>query len=188
MQGRADATSDAPGGLNASMSFEEWYGVANFLHFEAELLDLRQYREWLKLLCDDFVVWAPLARNVHSSNTDDEHRRGPTEVAWIDEGVETLTKRAVQLETGEHWAEEPVSRVSRMVTNIMAERSEHDDSQIRVTSRVLIYRNRGDVATDVLTARRVDLINVGVEGYRFAERHVFLNQNVLTAGTLPPFL
>ena len=40
------------------------------------------------------------------------------QMSWFNEGKWTLTKRAEQILTGVHWAEEPLSRVCRMVSNV----------------------------------------------------------------------
>ncbi len=38
--------------------------IEDFLYREADLLDQRQFREWLDLLADDLVYFMPIRRNV----------------------------------------------------------------------------------------------------------------------------
>ena len=71
-------------------------------------------REWLALLAEDIRYWMPLNRNVRFGQTD-RFTRERQDVAWFDEGRETLAQRVAQLATGIHWAEEPQSRTSHLV-------------------------------------------------------------------------
>jgi len=92
--------------------------IAQFLYTEAELLDERRHDEWLGLLADDIRYWMPMRRNVKYGDTDREFTRETEDVSWFDEGKETLTRRVRQIQTGIHWAEEPRSRITHMVSNV----------------------------------------------------------------------
>src|SRR5213596_2941470 len=92
--------------------------IAEFLYREAELLDERRYEEWLALLADDIRYWMPMRRNVKYGESEREFTRSQRDINWFDEGKETLERRVKQIETGIHWAEEPVSRISHLVTNV----------------------------------------------------------------------
>src|SRR5579863_8822948 len=92
--------------------------IAQFLYTEAELLDERRFDEWLALLADDIRYWMPMRRNVKYGETEREFTRETEDVSWFDEGKDTLTRRVRQLQTGIHWAEEPVSRITHMVSNV----------------------------------------------------------------------
>ena len=92
--------------------------IADFLYREAELLDERRYREWLDLLADDIRYWMPMRRNVKFGEEAREFTREGQDIAWFDEGKDTLVRRVRQIQTGIHWAEEPVSRISHLVTNV----------------------------------------------------------------------
>src|SRR4051812_24385543 len=96
---------------------QTWWRVSQFLHFEADLLDDRHYEQWLTLLDEDVHYRMPIARNVRRDQTDREYTAAG-EVAWFDEGIATLRQRVAQIKTGIHWAEEPTSRTSHLVTNI----------------------------------------------------------------------
>ena len=68
--------------------------VAEFLYAEAELLDERHYDDWLALLADDIRYWMPMRRNVkYGDATGREFTREGADIAWFDEGKETLTRR-----------------------------------------------------------------------------------------------
>src|SRR5206468_2351367 len=91
--------------------------VEEFLYAEADLLDERRFEEWLELLTEDVRYWMPMAKNFRFGEQEREYTRELRDVAWIDEGKITLSQRVQQLLTGIHWAEEPLSRVSHLVTN-----------------------------------------------------------------------
>src|SRR3954468_3298116 len=92
--------------------------IEEFLYREAELLDGRRYQDWLALLADDIRYWMPMRRNVKYGESEREFTRSTTDINWFDEGKGTLSPRVKQIETGIHWAEEPVSRISRLVSNV----------------------------------------------------------------------
>ena len=97
--------------------------IEEFLYHEADLLDERRYEEWLALVADDVRYWMPMRRNVKFGEEAREFTRAGQDINWFDEGKETLTRRVKQILTGIHWAEEPVSRISHMVSNIRLSRS-----------------------------------------------------------------
>src|SRR5260370_30080940 len=86
--------------------------VAEFLYREAELLDERRYADWLTLLADDIRYWMPMRRNVKFGEEGREFTREGTDIAWFDEGKDTLTRRVRQIGTRLHCAEEPPTAVS----------------------------------------------------------------------------
>ena len=90
--------------------------IAQFLYAEAELLDERRHDEWLDLLAPDIRYWMPMRRNVKFGETDREFTRETDDICWFDEGKDTLTRRVRQIQTGIHWAEEPRSRITHMVS------------------------------------------------------------------------
>jgi 3-phenylpropionate/cinnamic acid dioxygenase small subunit len=166
--------------------------VARFLHHEAELLDEGRYEEWLDLLADDLRYAMPLRLNVAHG---DVAARGTTrpgeEVCWFDEGKATLTKRVEQIRTGVHWAEEPFSRVTRMVANIQVGPLEPATGDVTVSSRFLLYRNRVADETDLFVGRRTDTlrrrVTDGGPGWELHQRLILLDQNVLLAKNLTMF-
>ena len=67
--------------------------VTEFLYREAELLDERRYDEWLALLADDLRYWMPMRRNVKYGEEQREFTREGQDIAWFDEGKDTLVRR-----------------------------------------------------------------------------------------------
>lgn len=171
----------------ADRDYKLHWSVEQFMFREADLLDERRFREWLDLLHEDLEYQVPLRRNVHSRQMDRENTNAGVDVMWFDEDKETLRKRVIQLETGEHWAEEPISRVSHLVSNV---RVVHvDDDSVQVTSRFLVYRNRVDTETDTLVGRRFDTLVRGAAGsWLLRKRVALIDQSVLMAKNLTVFL
>jgi len=163
--------------------------VSDFLHHEADLLDERRFDEWLDLLADDLTYVMPLRLNV--SHAEQEARgvtRAGEETCWFDEGKRTLEKRVAQIRTGVHWAEEPFSRVSHLVSNIRVTGVRPDipaAAEVEVGCRFLVYRNRVESETDFFVGRRTDTLRRSKDGgWLIARRQLLLDQNVLLAKNL----
>lgn len=164
--------------------------IESFLYREAELLDERQYEEWLGLLAEDVRYWMPMRRNVKFGELEREFTREGQDVNWFDEGKETLTRRVQQILTGVHWAEEPLSRICHMVSNIQildVTPSASEPSDVRVKSRFLIYRNRVETETDILVGKREDVLHRVDGQWRISRRKIVLDQNVLLSKNLTFF-
>ena len=164
--------------------------VTEFLYREAELLDERRYDEWLALLADDLRYWMPMRRNVKYGEEQREFTREGQDIAWFDEGKDTLTRRVRQIETGIHWAEEPQSRISHLVSNVQlveAPPSVAEVQEVTVRCRFLIYRNRVETETDILVGKREDVLRREDQEWRIARRKIILDQNVLLSKNLTFF-
>jgi 3-phenylpropionate/cinnamic acid dioxygenase small subunit len=164
--------------------------VEDFLFAEAELLDDRRYDEWLALFTDDVRYWMPLRLNVRWQDRDAD-TSGEDEVGWTDDDKETLTKRVRQIQTGIHWAEEPVSRVSHVVSNVRIAPPAitlAEGQTITVKSHFIVYRNRLETETDLLVGRRDDQLRRTDGQLRIANRKILIEQSVLMAKNLTVFL
>ena len=164
--------------------------IEEFFYKEAELLDERRFEEWLELFTDDARYWMPMRRNVKFGELEREFTREGLDINWFDEGKDTLTQRVKQLLTGVHWAEEPLSRICHMVSNVQILRATpavSEPSQVLVKCRFLIYRNRVDTETDILVGKREDMLRKVNGQWEIAQRKVILDQNVLLAKNLTFF-
>src|SRR3954469_22958810 len=164
--------------------------ITEFLYREAELLDERRYQDWLALLANDIRYWRPMRRNIKYGDAEREFTLPRSDINWFDEGKETLARRVKQIETGIHWAEEPVSRISHLVSNVQiveAAPSFADAREVAVKCRFLIYRNRVETETDILVGKREDLLRREGDEWRIARRTILLDQNVLLSKNLTFF-
>jgi 3-phenylpropionate/cinnamic acid dioxygenase small subunit len=164
--------------------------IEEFLYREADLLDERRYEDWLALIADDVRYWMPMRRNVKVGEAEREFTRAGQDINWFDEGKETLTRRVKQILTGMHWAEEPVSRISHMVSNVRVlevNPSAAEPEEVTVRCRFLIYRNRVETETDILVGKREDLLRRLDGQWQIARRKIVLDQNVLLTKNLTFF-
>jgi 3-phenylpropionate/cinnamic acid dioxygenase small subunit len=159
--------------------------VEEFLYAEAELLDQRRYEEWLDLLTEDVQYFMPIRRNVKYGEQDRENTSDQSDISWFDEGKATLAGRVRQLATGYHWAEEPQSRATHLVTNVQV--VEAGTQEISVRSRFLVYRNRLMDETDFFVGRREDVLRRDGENLKIARRKIILDQKVLLAKNVTIF-
>src|SRR3982074_2266150 len=138
--------------------------MEDFYFHEADLLDDRRFRDWLDILADDISYFMPIRRNVKfGQHQARENTRMGEGISWFDEDKWTLTKRVDQILTGVHYAEEPLSRITHMVSNVQikAVRPEIDDvRELDATSRFLVYQNRVEYETYTFVGRRHDTLRL----------------------------
>lgn len=164
--------------------------IEDLFFAEADLLDERRHMEWLDLFTEDVRYWMPLRKNVAFEDLAKE-TTAEDDIAWIDDDKTTLVKRVKQLLTGVHWAEEPVSRVSHVITNIrLAEpvASIAEGESATVKCRFFVYRNRLETETDLLVGRREDTLRRVGGGLKIARRKILIEQSTLLAKNLTVFL
>jgi 3-phenylpropionate/cinnamic acid dioxygenase small subunit len=165
--------------------------VERFLYEESELLDGRRFSEWLDRLTDDIVYFMPMRRNVRfGEHMDRENTRLGKDISWFDEDKWTLSKRVEQIMTGQHWAEEPLSRVCHMVSNVQlldATPSVEAAREVRIRSRFLVYQNRVEHETYMFVGKRSDTLRLVDGAWKLARREIILDQNVLLAKNLTVF-
>lgn len=165
--------------------------MEDFLYAEADLLDNRQFRDWLNLLADDMTYFMPIRRNVKfGQHAQRENTVQGSGISWFDEDKWTLTKRVDQILTGVHYAEEPLSRVCHMVSNVQvlgATPSLEAPQEVEVRCRFLVYQNRIEYETYTFVGKRTDLIRKTSDGWKIARREILLDQNVLLAKNLSVF-
>ncbi len=161
------------------------YEIEQFLLHEAELLDRREFEAWLDLLAEDLRYWMPITRNRPFGDWDNEHTREGKDLNWFDEGKFELEQRVKQIMTGRHWAEEPISRTTHMVSNIQVAAA--NSNEVAAKCRFLIYRNRTETETDIFVGKREDTLRRNGAGWRIARRRIYLDQNTLLAKNLTVF-
>ncbi|GAB2766325.1 3-phenylpropionate/cinnamic acid dioxygenase subunit beta [Sinomonas soli] len=165
--------------------------IEDFLYTEADLIDNRQFKEWLDLLDEDLVYFMPIRRNVKfGQHSERENTVSGQGISWFDEDKWTLNKRVEQILTGVHYAEEPLSRVCHMISNvqILAVRdNEAGQREVDVRSRFLVYQNRVEYETYLFVGKRNDTLRLTDAGWKVARREIILDQNVLLAKNLTTF-
>jgi 3-phenylpropionate/cinnamic acid dioxygenase small subunit len=162
--------------------------VEEHLYFEADLLDQWNYRDWLNLTTSDIRYWAPLRRNVSYGNWDREQSRQDGELAWFDDNRATLEMRVRQIESGVHWAEEPVSRVCHVIGGVRIIAATPDAAnctEVTVRSRFIVYRNHQDDEENLYIGKREDVLRRAEDGgWRLARRSILIDQSTMLTPTL----
>ena len=162
--------------------------IEDFLYLEADVLDDRDYSRWLTFLADDLKYWMPMRVNLPFRQRDMDIT-AESEVAWFDDDKVTLGKRVGQIMTGIHWAEEPLSRVTHLISNIrltgMAGAAGSEEYTVR--SHFLVHRNRLETETDFISGRREDVLRRQGESFLIARRKIIIDQTVLLAKNLTFF-
>ncbi len=170
--------------------------IEDFLYHEADLLDQRRFKEWLELLAEDLVYFMPIRRNVKfGQHAERENTRQGEGISWFDEDKWTLTKRVEQILTGVHYAEEPLSRVTHMVSNVRlleVSPSAEDARDVTVGCRFLVHQNRVEYETTTFIGRRTDKLRrsgcaASGASWQIVRRELILEQNVLLAKNLSVF-
>src|SRR6266540_5210882 len=111
--------------------------VEDFLYNEADLLDDHRYEDWLDLFTEDARYFMPMRRNVSSEEMETENTAERHDMSWFDEGKATLIMRVQQIKTGVHWAEEPYSRTSHLISNVRL--LDVGPEEVRTRCRLIVY-------------------------------------------------
>lgn len=114
-----------------SVDIELLREVEQFVYTEARLADEHAYDAWEALWTDDAIYWVP-------ANGDDTDPT--TQVSIIYDNRARISTRIKQLHTGKRHAQNPVSRVRRIVSNVELLGSENDE--LFVGANFLIYESR----------------------------------------------
>lgn len=165
--------------------------IASFFYYEADLMDERRYNEWLDLLHEDIKYFMPMRRNVKfGQHAEKENTKLGSDISWFDEGKWTLTKRVEQILTGVHYAEEPLSRISHLITNVRVLEQSKDENGLRTVKtscRFMVYLNRVEYEVNTMVGKRYDTLVETGDGWRVLEREIILDQNVLLVKNLTAF-
>jgi len=171
--------------------------VEQFLYREARLLDDRQFHDWLELFTGDVRYWMAARTNRYPKSSKaisildpdryvEEDLTGEDELAILDESKETLSGRVARLDTGMAWAEDPPSRTRHMISNIEIEPGDVE-SELRVYSNFIVYRNRAETEEDFYVGARRDVLRRVDGAWKIARRKMILDQNVLLAKNVSIF-
>lgn len=86
--------------------------VENFLYREARLMDENRFMEWFELFADPCLYWVPANQEEYDP---DKH------VSLFYGDRRTVNNHVVRLQEGKAFAQEPRSRLRRVVSNIEIE-------------------------------------------------------------------
>jgi 3-phenylpropionate/cinnamic acid dioxygenase small subunit len=158
----------------------EWYDD------EATLLDAGHTMDWVKLMAEDLLYRVPVRQN---RLRDDPKSQFSDGMFQYDENFTTLAMKVMRLATtASPWAENPVSRTRRFVSNVKVYETPVAD-EYRVISSYLLTRSRySEPVPLVLSGERRDLLRRDGDSFKVAERYVLLDQTTLGFPNLAVFL
>ncbi len=140
--------------------------VEQFLYREARLADESRYDEWAALWTDDAIYWVP-------TNTDDYDPRHHLSIIYDDRN--RLQDRVDRLKSGAAWAQDPKSRMRRLISNIeIGPTNERGDIEV-YSNFVLGELRRGLQA--VYFGGQVHRLRPGPQGFKLAYKKVMLINN-----------
>ncbi len=139
--------------------------VEQFLYHEAQLMDEHRYDEWLALWADDALYWVPSNRD----NLDPKR-----EVSLIYDDHVRLQLRVSRLKSGFAHAQEPKSRMRRLLSNIEIEEAENGEV-VAASNFLLAELRRGK--QDLFAGRSIHRLRSNNGGFKMASKKVLLINN-----------
>lgn len=138
--------------------------IENFLYREARLMDENAYDDWLALWADDALYWVP-------ANDDDIDPQRHVSIVYEDKT--RLEDRIARLKSGAAYAQDPKSRLRRVIANIEIEEGDNGEvtvysnfnltelrrSQQRTFAGRTIHKLRPHDASFQITYKKVLLVN-----------------------------
>jgi benzoate/toluate 1,2-dioxygenase beta subunit len=110
--------------------------LEDFLIRQAELLDRRNWDEWMELFADDGVYWMPLK----------EEQQDPENYPSIFfEDKALMTARVARLLDTNAWGQQPVTRTVHLVGNVRLDGDDARNGEIVVRSNFTMAEFRRDV-------------------------------------------
>ena len=103
--------------------------IEQFVYREARLLDKQMFEPWLDLFCEDAVYWVPAG---HDDIDPREH------VSIIYDDKTAMARRVKRLRSGYAFAQEPASRVHRLVSNVEVGALSPDGKELEVNTMMLL--------------------------------------------------
>jgi benzoate/toluate 1,2-dioxygenase beta subunit len=139
--------------------------VENFLYREARLMDEHAYDEWLALWTDDALYWVPC----NEDDIDPERH-----VSIVYENRTRLEDRIARLKSGAAYAQDPKSRLSRVVSNVEIEDENDTETIVRSTFNLTALR-RGRM--DVFAGCTIHKLRPEGDSFKIAYKRVLLINN-----------
>lgn len=139
--------------------------VETFLYREARLADESRYDEWLALWRDPAVYWVP-------ANEDDYDPEQHLSIIYDD--YQRLCDRVDRLKTGAAWAQDPPSRLRRLISNV--EIGAVAGNVLTVSSNFVLGESRRGRQRSYY-ARQIHTLHAGPDGFRMSGKKVLLIDN-----------
>jgi 3-phenylpropionate/cinnamic acid dioxygenase small subunit len=187
--------SEMSGNFSVVTTPEQQRSLERFYHYEARLLDSRQYQQWLALLSPDIRYTMPARVNVQVNNRErgsedmlaiEKELEGPDSMGCPirEEGYIHLMLRAERAFKINSWSENPPARTRRLIANV--ELMEEGDNCLRVYSNFHLYYARPGGENFIYSGQRRDEIqpNETEGGFVLTQREVIMDYATIELPTL----
>ncbi len=112
--------------------------VRDLLALEADLLDRKQWREWLDLYLEDCVYWVPAWIDEETTGDDPELQVNMIYIV----GRAGLEGRVLRIASGDAYAETPASRTSHLVESVRITGQDANGLDVSAKFLVLVVDTR----------------------------------------------
>lgn len=136
-----------------------------FLFLEARLMDGHAYDEWLALWADDAHYWVPC--------NDDDYDHG-LHVSIVNEDRTMIEDRIMRLKSGQAHAQDPKSRMCRVVGNIEHRPVGEDECEVLSAFNLTVARH-GKIG--IVAGRNTHRLRATASGLRIVSKKVVLVDN-----------
>ncbi|MFK8047531.1 MAG: aromatic-ring-hydroxylating dioxygenase subunit beta [Halioglobus sp.] len=172
---------------------EQQRSLERFYHYEARLLDNRQYQQWLTLISEDIAYVMPSRVNVQVNNRD----RGEEGMISIErelEGVDSMgcpireenyihlmvrVERAYKVNS---WSENPPARTRRIIGNV--ELMSVQGEEYQVINNFHLYYARPGSENFIYSGQRRDQLLVDDNSYKLKHRKIIMDYASIDVPTL----
>jgi 3-phenylpropionate/cinnamic acid dioxygenase small subunit len=138
--------------------------VRQFLYYEAQLMDEHRYDEWLALWAEGALYWVP-------SNRDEIDPK--REVSLVYDDAVRLKLRIARLKSGFAHAQEPKSRMRRLISNVVIEEAE---GEVVASSNFLLAELRRG-KQDLFAGRTTHRLRLQDGSFKMKSKKVLLVNN-----------
>jgi 3-phenylpropionate/cinnamic acid dioxygenase small subunit len=170
--------------LDTQQQVALWFELNQFYFHEAWLLDERKLSEWLDLLTDDVLYFMPRRKNVMRRESDREYT-GFGQMNFFEDDKELMRVRVARLETDMAWAEDPPSRTTHVISNLMVTPGENDE--VHTKTAFVVYKSHLETDSSFYSGWREDVLRREDGGWKIAKRTIYMNANVLLSKNISIF-
>ena len=190
-------TENLQGDYEPNTDTQLQFEVEQFYYREANMLDGREFQQWVGLLTGDMEYHMPSRytpqRDISKQGTEGflsvEHelqRQTPTSNPLREENALIMAFRAQRACKANAFGSNPPARTRRLISNVVIEINGSRD-EYRVSSNFIMYYSRHRDDNHIYSGQRVDILRREDDQFKIARRDVILDWNVIPVPTVGLF-
>ena len=177
--------------MNPLTDLQEAHEIEQFYYHEARLLDSRQLQSWLELLAPGILYTMPTRnyvavdsslRNTEAIQNIEQEKSAGIEPPLRYDDLLTLTFRANRATSPQAYAENPLTRTVRLVSNIEPYQTANKTYKVFNNVSLSLSRHQSDNHT-IYFSREDEIKKIDGE-LKLFKREIVLNWNTVTAPSL----